>query len=123
MTSTQAQFAFALEYVSNIEAAKRFAVDVLGLEIDREAPNFVQFKTGYALTSDEQMEPSRASGPELWWVVDDADSAFRDMSANAQVSMPPRQMPFGTCFGIQDPAGQVHYVLEFARNRPSQPVV
>ena len=122
MSSTKAQFAFALEYVSNIETAKRFAVDVLGLEIDREAPTFVQFKSGYAITSDERMEPGLAGGPELWWLVEDADSAFGDMSAQADVSMPPRQMPFGTCFGIKDQAGQVHYVLEFARTRPSQPV-
>lgn len=38
------RFAFALTYVSDIEAAKRFYVDVLGLEIEREAPVFVQFK-------------------------------------------------------------------------------
>jgi hypothetical protein len=43
------------------------------------------------------------------------------MSAKAEVSLPPRQMPFGTCFGIKDPAGQVHYVLELAQDRPSQP--
>jgi hypothetical protein len=33
-----------------------------------------------------------------------------------------RQKPFGTCFGIKDPVGQVHYVLELSANRPSQPV-
>jgi hypothetical protein len=31
-------------------------------------------------------------------------------------------MPFGKCFGIKDPNGEVHYVLEFAQQRPSQQV-
>lgn len=38
------RFGFALEYVSDIDAVKRFYVDVLGLEVDREHPTFVQFK-------------------------------------------------------------------------------
>jgi extradiol dioxygenase family protein len=40
------RFGFAIEYVEDIEAAKRFYVDVLGLEVQREAPQFVQFE-GY----------------------------------------------------------------------------
>jgi catechol 2,3-dioxygenase-like lactoylglutathione lyase family enzyme len=126
MGSTKAQFAFALEYVSDMDVAKRFFVDVLGLEVDRDAPTFVQFKAGngssYAITSDEPLDGARTGAPELWWVVDEADAAFKEMSAQAEVSMAPRRMPFGTCFGIKDPAGQVHYLLEFARERPSQPV-
>jgi catechol 2,3-dioxygenase-like lactoylglutathione lyase family enzyme len=125
MTS-KAQFAFALEYVSDIAAAKRFFTDVLGLEIDREAPTFVQFKAGngssYAIASDEAMDGNKDRAPELWWIVDDAEAAFREMSAHAEVGLPLRQMPFGMCFGIKDPTGQVHYLLEFARERPSQPV-
>lgn len=126
MPSTKAQFAFALEYVSDMDAAKRFFVDVLGLEVDRDAPTFVQFKAGngpsYAIASDEPMDGKRDKAPELWWIVEDAEAAFHDMPARAEVSSPLRQMPFGTCFGIKDPAGQVHYVLEFARQRPSLPV-
>ena len=126
MPNTKAQFAFALEYVSDIDAARRFFVDVLGLEVDRDAPTFVQFKAGngasYAIASDEPMDGNQARQPELWWVVDDADAAYRDVSARAEVSLPLREMPFGTCFGVKDPSGQVHYLLEFARQRPSQPV-
>jgi predicted enzyme related to lactoylglutathione lyase len=125
MTS-KAQFAFALEYVSDIETTKRFFTDVLGLEVDRGAATFVQFKAGngasYAIASDEAMDANTERLPELWWIVDDADAAFREMSSKAEVSMPLRQMPFGTCFGIKDPAGQVHYLLQFAPQRPSQPV-
>jgi catechol 2,3-dioxygenase-like lactoylglutathione lyase family enzyme len=121
MGTSTARFGFALEYVSDIETTRRFFVDVLGLEVDRDSPTFVQFKAqdgaSYAIASDQPMDTT--SGPELWWVVDDAEAAFSEMSSRAQVSMPLRQMPFGTCFGIKDPAGQVHYLLEFARERPS----
>ena len=126
MASIRSQFVFALEYVSDIRAATRFFVDVLGLEVEREAPTFVQFKgangSSYAIASDEPIDPSQRGAPELWWQVDDAEAAFREMSGRAQVTVPLREMPFGTCFGIKDPAGQVHYLLEFAPVRPSQPV-
>jgi catechol 2,3-dioxygenase-like lactoylglutathione lyase family enzyme len=122
--TTTTRFGFVLEYVKDIEAAKRFFVDTLGLQIDREAPTFVQFRSpdgaSYAIASDEPMDPSGA--PEIWWVVDDAQSALAELSRQAEVSMPLRHMPFGDCFGIKDPAGQVHYLLEFARERPSQTV-
>ena len=117
-------FGFALEYVQDVQQAKRFFTDVLGLKVDRDHPTFVQFKASngvaYAIASDEPMD--KGDAPELWWVVEDAKAAFAEMSAHSEVSMPLRQMPFGTCFGIKDPAGQVHYVLELSPNRPSQPV-
>ncbi len=120
----QAAFGFALEYVKDVQSAKQFFVDVLGLKVDRDHPTFVQFsaKNGaaYAIASDEPMD--KGDAPELWWVVDDAKAAFTEMSARAEVAMPLRQMAFGTCFGIKDPTGQVHYVLELSPNRPSKPV-
>jgi len=126
MASSKAQFAFALEYTNDVAATKQFFVDVLGLQVERDHPTFVQFLAGdgarYAIASDERMDPARKGEPELWWVVDDADAAYRAMSEKSEVAMPPRQMPFGTCFGIKDPAGQVHYVLQFAPVRPSQAV-
>jgi predicted enzyme related to lactoylglutathione lyase len=118
---THARFAFALEYVDDIQAVKGFCTQVLGLEVEREAPTFVQFKNAsFAIASDESMTGNR--DPELWWVVDDADAALQDVSSRAEVSMPLRQMPFGRCFGVKDPSGQPHYLLEFATARPSQPV-
>ncbi len=124
VTASAARFGFPLEYVSDVETAKPFFVDVLGLEVERDHPTFVQFKAGdgarYAIASDQPMDPAAAARTELWWVVDDAEAAFREMSSRAEVSLPLRQMPFGTCFGIKDPAGQVHYVLEFAPARPSR---
>jgi catechol 2,3-dioxygenase-like lactoylglutathione lyase family enzyme len=126
MVSTKARFGFALEYVSDVAATRQFFVDVLGLRVDRDHPTFVQFSDGsgasYAIASDERMDPAADGAPELWWVVPDAQEAFDEMSKLAEVGMPLRQMPFGTCFGIKDPSGQVHYLLEFAQERPSQQV-
>jgi predicted enzyme related to lactoylglutathione lyase len=124
--SSKAQFAFALEYTSDLAAARRFFTNVLGIEVEREAPHFVQFKGGngasYALADDEPLDPSQHRAIELWWQVEDADAAFREMSAHAAVTVPLKNMPFGTCFGIKDPSGQIHYVLQFAAARPSQAV-
>jgi catechol 2,3-dioxygenase-like lactoylglutathione lyase family enzyme len=120
------RFGFALEYVSDVQATKDFFVNVLGLRVDRDHPTFAQFSdasgASYAIASDERMDPSQEGVPELWWVVDNVSTAFAEMSAKSEVSMPLKHMPFGTCFGIKDPAGQVHYVLEFAQERPSQQV-
>jgi predicted enzyme related to lactoylglutathione lyase len=122
--STKPQFGFALEYVSDIEAVKQFYTDVLGLEVDRYHPTFVQFKdksgANYAIASDEAM--SEKGALELYWIVDDAEAAFSEMSQKAEVSMPLKQMPFGKVFGIKDPAGQDRYLIELDTNRPSQQV-
>ena len=117
-------FAFALEYVSDIEASKRFYVDVFGLQVEREAPVFVQFKdqagVRYAIASDESMSGDR--GLELYWRVDNAESAFNELSQKAEVCLPLKEMPFGKVFGIKDPAGQPQYLVEFVQNRPSRNV-
>lgn len=117
--STQPAFGFALEYVPDIEAAKRFYVEVLGLTVQREHPTYVQFDH-FAIASDESM--SGANEPELYWLIDDAGAAFADLSKKRQVSMPIKQMPFGKVFAVNDPAGRPRYLLEFATDRPSRPV-
>ena len=111
------KFGFVLEYVTDIEAAKRFYVEVLGLEVERDHPVFVQFNH-FAIASDESMSGNR--DPEVYWLVDDAEAAFKDLSQRAEVILPPKQMPFGKDFSIKDPAGQPVYLLEFAQDRPSQ---
>ena len=48
------EFGFILEYVTDIEAAKRFYINVMGLEVGRTSPVFVQFKH-FAIASDEPL--------------------------------------------------------------------
>ena len=121
--STNPRFAFALEYVSDIKAVRQFYIDVLGLEVERDAPVFVQFKDSsgarYAIASDEAR--GERSDLELYWSVDDAEAAYADLSQKADISTPLTQMPFGKVFSLLDPAGQPRYLIEFAQNRPSQP--
>jgi predicted enzyme related to lactoylglutathione lyase len=117
--SNKPKFGFIVEYVTDIEAAKRFYVEVLGLEVERYSPAYIQFNH-FALAGDESMSGNR--DPEVYWLVDDVEAAFNDLSPQAEVIVPLKQMPFGKVFGIKDPAGQPLYLLEFAQNRPSQPV-
>jgi catechol 2,3-dioxygenase-like lactoylglutathione lyase family enzyme len=123
MTS-KAQFAFPVEYVADIESAKRFYVDILGLEVERDSPTFVQFKDqagrNYAIATDAPVGGRREL--ELFWLVDDVETTFAELSRKAEVSLPLKQLPFGKVFGVKDSDGQPQYLLELAQNRPSRPV-
>jgi catechol 2,3-dioxygenase-like lactoylglutathione lyase family enzyme len=112
------KFGFVLEYVTDIEAARRFYVDVMGLEVERLSPVFIQFKH-FAVASDESLTGAR--DPEVYWTVEDAQAAFEELSTKAKVIVPLQQKPFGKVFAIQSPAGQPLFLIEFAQNRPSQP--
>lgn len=121
--AADAQFVFVLEYVSNIESAHRFLVDDMGLEIERAAPTFVQLRdgngVGFAISNEATI--GGKGGQEIYWRVDNAADAYAKLSSNAEVIVPLEKKPFGTVFGIEDPAGQPHFFVEFAQNRPSQP--
>jgi catechol 2,3-dioxygenase-like lactoylglutathione lyase family enzyme len=112
------QFGFILEYVSNIEAAKRFYIEVMGLTVKRTHPTFVQFDH-FAIASDA---PLGGGEPELNWLVDDAEAAYSELSRKAEVILPLTQKPFGKIFAVKDPDGQPHYLVEFSKDRPSQQV-
>lgn len=111
------EFGFVLEYVSDIESARRFYVDILGLEVERYHPVFVQFNH-FAIASDESLSGNR--DPEVYWLVEDAEAAYNDLLQRAEIISPIKQMPFGKVFAIKDPADRPLYLIEFAQNRPSQ---
>ena len=112
-------FGFVVEYVPDIQAAKRFYIDVLGLDVERDHPTFVQF-SHFAIANDESLSGSR--DPELFWLVDDAAAAFAELSQRADVTLRLTQRPYGKVFGIAEPSGRPRYLLELARERPSRPV-
>ena len=62
--------------MEDIEAAKRFYVDVVGLKIERFHPRFVQFP-GFAIATGEAMNGGKER--ELYWLVDDARDAFVEL--------------------------------------------
>lgn len=111
------KFAFVLYYVDDIEAARRFYVETLGLIVQRQHPTFLQFEN-FAIASDEAVGGSRE--PEVYWVVPDANAAFAELSPRAEIAVPLREMPFGKVFAVKDPTGNSVYLLEWAQRRPSQ---
>jgi catechol 2,3-dioxygenase-like lactoylglutathione lyase family enzyme len=113
------RFGFAIVYVDDLPAAKRFYTETLGLLVEREAPTFVQFEH-FALASDESMDGRRQL--ELYWLVPDAEAALAELRPRAQVAMDLRSLPFGKVFGLLDPMGQPRYFLELSTARPSRPV-
>jgi predicted enzyme related to lactoylglutathione lyase len=96
---------FIMLHVQNIPAARQFCTDMLGYDVEAEAPGFVQFvNTGGATLA---LGEAGAGDPiELWWFVDDADGTYSDLqSRGAEVVGPPADMPFGRVFSIKDPSG------------------
>jgi hypothetical protein len=57
----------------------------------------------------------------VYWSVPDAQAAFEAMAPKTEVVVPLKQMPFGQVFGIEAPADETRYLIEFSKNRPSQP--
>jgi catechol 2,3-dioxygenase-like lactoylglutathione lyase family enzyme len=118
------RFGFVVAYVKDVAAAKRFYVEVLGLEVDRDHPTFVQFRdpagSYFAVASDESL--SGENEPELYWLVDDAAAAQQALAEKAEISLPLEERPFGKVFAVRDPDGQQRFLLELARNRPSRQV-
>ncbi len=114
-----ARFGFAIEYVSDTDAARRFYTEVLGLQAQRVHPRFVQFDH-FAVASDESL--SGTGETELYWLVDDADAALAQMSKKTAITMPLQTRDYGKVFAITGPAGRPQYVLELARHRPSEVV-
>jgi catechol 2,3-dioxygenase-like lactoylglutathione lyase family enzyme len=112
-------FGFVIEYVTDIQAATRFYTHVMGMKVERQHPSFVQFEH-FAIATDESLSGTR--DPELYWLVEDAESARAALSPQAEVTHELKQMPFGKVFGIKGPTGQPRYLLELAASRPSIPV-
>jgi catechol 2,3-dioxygenase-like lactoylglutathione lyase family enzyme len=116
------RFGFVVSYVEDVAAAKRFYVEVLGLEVDRDHPTFVQFRdpagSYFAVAGDESLTGENV--PELYWLVDDAAAAQQALSEKTEISLPLEERPFGKVFAVRDPDGQQRFLLELARNRPSR---
>jgi catechol 2,3-dioxygenase-like lactoylglutathione lyase family enzyme len=118
------RFGMVVAYVADVAAARRFYVEVLGLEVDRDHPTFVQFRdpagSFFAVAGDESL--TGKGEPELYWLVDDAERAQAALAARTEISMPLEERPFGKVFAVRDPDGQQRFLLELARIRPSREV-
>lgn len=117
--SMKPQFGFVVQYTKNIEEAKRFYVEVLGLEVQRSHPVWAQFD-GFALAGDQSL--TGTGEQEVYWLVDDAEAAYAEVEGRAEIYRPLERMIFGKVFGIKDPEGRPRFIVELAKDRPSQPV-
>lgn len=113
------KFGFIVEYVKNIEEAKHFYNEVVGLQIQREHPTFVQFDN-FAIASDEPI--IKNNNREIYWVVDNAQAEFNNLEQKTEVTLPLKQMAFGKVFGIKGASGEPLYFVEFERKRPSEAI-
>lgn len=122
--STAPRFGFVLEYVEDVNEAKSFYTDILGLKVSRESPEFIQFAdtaaVGWAIASDASM--SGEAKPETYWIVEDIAALEKSLSGRVKITHPLEKRPFGQVFGIIDPAGETQYLVEFAKERPSNEV-
>jgi predicted enzyme related to lactoylglutathione lyase len=113
------EFEFALEYVEDVEEARHFYENVMGLKAERAHPTFVQYGH-FAIASDERV--GEGGEPELYWSVADADAALAELTGKAEIAVPMKAMPFGKVFAVKDPAGRPRFLLEWAKKRPSEAV-
>src|ERR1043165_9472180 len=114
------QSLLASEYVDDIPSARKFYTEVMGLEVQREHPAFVQFES-FAIAADEVVSGKRQL--ELYWVVDDVDAArTAALRAGAKISVELKELLFGRVVAFEGPTGEPRFLLQWAAQRPSQAV-
>lgn len=108
---------FVLLHVPDVEKARAFYAKKLGLVVEGEQPDFVQFKqpngngATFALSKDE--DAATLQGAELWWFVDDADTTCSELiGRDVEIVSEPHDEPFGRAFAIKDPAGHTIHMLQ-----------
>ncbi|HZS77590.1 MAG TPA: VOC family protein [Ktedonobacteraceae bacterium] len=114
------QLDFVMLYATNFEEAVNFYTQKLDMEIDDQAPGFVQFKryddkgAVFALTA--QGDGTPVHNAELWWLVDNADATHDDLVAKGiEIAEPLQDQPFGRTFAIKDPAGNTLYMMQLRK--------
>ncbi len=99
---------FILLHVRDIAAERDFYQDTLGLELEGQGPDFVQFQpngaASLALSADEPVAPQ--THVELWWQVEQADALHAAlMQRGTTIVSAPKDEPFGRAFSAKDPEG------------------
>lgn len=110
---------FVLVHVNDIEEARTFYTEKLELEVEDQAPNFLQFKqpggngATFALSHEPGIAPAQGKDIELWWFVDNADDVYaRLRERGVEMAQEPKDEPFGRTFAIKDPSGNTLYMLQ-----------
>lgn len=98
--------------IEDLNAAKAFYGDVLGMKVQAERPDAVIFasqpipfacRTPLEDLSDAK---KRGQGVALWFACADADALHDELSAqNVPIAFKPKDGPFGRYFAFVDPFG------------------
>ena len=112
---------FVMLHVPDIEQARTFYTEKLGMVVEDQQPGFVQFKQnagmGAIFALEEQAGASPYQGVELWWMVDNADATYATLVSNGvEIVSQPTDEPFGRALTIKDPAGNIINMFQPAYN-------
>lgn len=99
----------------DLEAARAFYRDVMGMSVEAEAPNFLQVRSEDGQGPEFGIgvgEPS-VGGPELWWRTEDTDALHAYLVAQGvRILAEPNDKPFGRAVEFADPAGNHLYAYQ-----------
>lgn len=105
------QLGFIFLEVNDLQAARRFYVETLGMEIEDESPAFLQLARpgGAGATLGIGIgETSHALPEVVWWVVEDTDAVHAALVARGvRIVSEPADRPFGRICSFADPAGNI----------------
>jgi catechol 2,3-dioxygenase-like lactoylglutathione lyase family enzyme len=101
-------------HTNDLDAARVFYGETLGLNVEGEAPTFLGVNgdegQGAQLGVSLSVSERAARGPEIWFRVDDTDALYERLKAlGVPITDEPKDEPFGRSLGFLDPAGnQLH---------------
>ncbi|MCH4091200.1 VOC family protein [Acetobacter sp.] len=97
----------------DLQAARAFYGDRLGLPVLQETPQTIVFDSKPApfavrkpLVDLEAVQGKLGWGIALWFGCDDADALHEELkAAGTKIAFPPKDGPFGRYFAFRDPFG------------------
>ena len=109
---------FVIRHVDDVDAARAFYHEQMGLKIDTDSPNFVQFSASNGAAFGVSKVTNSSDLPlELWWVVDDVDATCAALAAKgAEIVDPLQDEPFGRTAAFKDTTGGYVHLLQLPKN-------
>lgn len=102
--------------VADIEQARAFYGETLGLTLTAEGPGFFSvapFDGQGASLGVGVGELRGTGGAEVWWRVDDADAFHAALVARGvRITLEPTDRPFGRAVGFTDPEGNLLFAYQ-----------
>ncbi len=99
----------------DLEAARAFYRDVMGMSVETEAPNFLQVhpQDGQGPEFGIGIGEPGDGGPQLWWRTEDTDALHAALVAKGvRIVQEPKDEPFGRSLIFADPAGNHLYAYK-----------